>query len=240
MTINFTFKGKHCSINLSEEKERLIIENDSKYSYEKNGEKFISEDFFSNPKIVKDITRFYLKHNKSWKLINHKMGDTEKDLKINPSKKNIVVLLESPHKHEYSKKFHPIGPAKGTTGDNFYNYFCSHVIPILTSHGIRLDGRMRYEICFSNPVPYQSSLYEITKIEELDKTIRNTVWRELFKYCKAEFEKRIESYEPKIILNGCTSDLKDEVEEAIKSVQCEKMKVSHPSSWARGLGGFKI
>lgn len=169
--------------------------------------------------------------------------------------KNILVILESPHDEEYDNNFNPLQPANSSkgTGSNFFNNFTKHILPILcNSLKIKLYQKKVYRICFVEPVPYQSSLHFIHK-QDLNSNknksfnkLRNEVWKSLFVFCKDDFIKRIESYEPFIIINACTGEkntdsLRKEVKEAIdeivknnpksKIARAYKFRTNHPCAW---------
>jgi hypothetical protein len=201
----------------------------------------LNDNFFRK---VEDKHRYNL-CNKSGKWILQTPCDNQPsgvnisqcDRKITERKEsnNILVILESPHKKEYDLMFNPLSPANGKTGKNFLLCFVTQVLPILESLGLKLE-KEKYSVCFVNPVPFQTSLYEIHNKEKF-QDIRNKVWKTLYKNFQFEndFKQRVQSYKPVLILNGCTDKLQPIVESTINSLdpdnQIKKFNISHPSNW---------
>lgn len=160
------------------------------------------------------------------------------DAPITTNKANIIMLLESPHTDEYAPDFTPLGPAQGETGMGIHYHFTSHVLPMLTQAGLKLSTRREYSICLVNPVQYQASLGNI--LTELNGPLRDNVWLELWGACRQEFQRRLLTYRPVVILNGCTSKAKTQVTTAIHSFRSAQVfNTNHPSFWRRTLAGFR-
>lgn len=239
------FKEEDISVPLSEE-ERKIFSGNSKYLVKNELCLTVKECFFSESKKVEDRWRYDMSFSKGKWIFNSTDGSSinsfdkgANDKLISDGNNNFIIILESPHKDEYDENFSPLSPARGETGKCFFNYFISHVLPILESLGLKLDRKLVYSICFVNPIPFQTSLVEIHK-DGLNKSIRDKVWKALYPKIKDSFRCRLLSYKPKVILNGCTSDLKSSVLNELNIVGVQRFDVSHPSSWQRALGSFKI
>ena len=172
--------------------------------------------------------------------------DADIDLTVKVKVENVIaVLLESPHKDEYSDKMSPRGPARGATGTNFQTYFVSHVLPMLVAAGLRLEETLVYRIYMVNPVPYQASLGRL-----LDKPpkhlndLKSKVWENLWNAdCQEGFVDRMKVYKPRIILNGCTADVKQEVTNTVNSHRSsfeleQHFNIAHPSNWQKNLKPF--
>lgn len=205
----------------------------------------IDASFFSESRVVKDEHRYDLKHQEGSWCLTHPGGSDLAGIDVTPthldprdSKNNIVLLLESPHKDEYSPSG-ALGPALGASGKNIAQFFAGHAIPILHHMGLTLDEAKVYSFCIVNPIPYQTSLVDIHK-EGLIKSIRDKVWSALWDECRSDCISRLSAYRPSVILNGCTSSLKPLLFEVVSSLkEAQRFNVTHPSSWLRTFGGFK-
>jgi hypothetical protein len=153
--------------------------------------------------------------------------------------KRIVLILESPHMHEYTPNFTPIAPAQGTTGEGIR----ARMLPLLYQHqrlGLPPD---RYELLICNPVQFQASLYELHG-QALDKndpaqSVRDTTWRTLY-YGMNErdgFLQRLDRYNAAAVIVACTADLKQEVLGDVMRWAAGRVPVveasSHPCTWRR-------
>ncbi|NOQ65187.1 MAG: hypothetical protein GQ582_11810 [Methyloprofundus sp.] len=242
---------KEKALFLDSKKEEVEVFKKSDYLKIVGNKLIIKAAFFDASKRVNDVHRYNLKfiHSK-WELTkpccgkitnneivkkyNETIFQCDKEITETLDVNNILIILESPHKSEYNKQFVPKYPASGSTGQQFLRYFISHVLPLLKSEGLRLEENNTYNICFVNPVPYQTSLYEIHRKEELPSSLRNKVWKALYPKCRDDFKQRIKEYAPSIILNACTSDLKSCIngvifDEEFKDIQ--QFHAPHPSKW---------
>jgi hypothetical protein len=255
---------KRIPVAITKEEYELFSNSSSNQFFEKqNNTLRVKSYFFREYKKVKDKYRYNLISKSNAWLLTKTNGQP---IQVPPSKDDIsredqdipetdentqviLVVLESPHKKEYSEDgfFKPLSPANGTTGVNFYKYFTTCVLPILTYKGLILNPNMKYKIFFVNPVPFQTSLYEIHKINRRPKNLpknvlkelRDKIWRALYPELEQDFKARVISYSPNIILNGCTSELKDAVKATLGSIQFVQMfKMPHPSDWARIFNQF--
>ena len=136
--------------------------------------KFKQNNILSNDRIV----------NKSNICITDKVND------------RIVIILESPHKDEYSKQI--IAPAMGTTGENINKY----LLDILNKKiGNPQGDKKEYDVILMNAIQYQTSLGIDTEY------FRDRVWLTLWNkgVARDEFIRKLEDYKPDIIFNFCTN-----------------------------------
>lgn len=146
--------------------------------------------------------------------------------------RNIVLLLESPHKDEYEYNDDRIGrrkaPASGSSGRNINRYLHN-----VLSH-INEDSIVPHShVIISNPVQFQASLHAIHRlsIKGWRKTLRDNVWRTLWDepMIKQGFRHRLLTYRPSLIINACTASLKCLVSGELPNLpRCE---VGHPAYW---------
>lgn len=244
MFLEFNRKSLH--VQLSDQEENYFQSTSSFLSQNADGELMVKSGFFASSRKVGDVHRYSLQFvSGRWSLakpngeVLTKFAGKQHDQPVSGRANQLVLLLESPHKDEYDSKHQALGPALGASGRNIFTYFTSHVVPILENFGLNIDKKKEYSFCIVNPVQYQASLVDIHK-EGLIKGIRDKVWMALWPECKADFIKRLKSYTPDIILNGCTSEVKGELKGAIATVQgAQCFDVTHPSAWQSALAGFK-
>ncbi len=249
--LKFQFKNKKLEIELSE-KEVEKFSATSIFLDKGDNDWEIKNSFFDKNSLVPDIFRYVLKCSSVgvWSFLDTKKRAVDKFEIDNDSKniptegsKNIILILESPHKDEYKIKDYklvPRSPASGDSGKAIFNLFTSHVMPMLISLGLKLNESDEYNFCIVNPVPYQTSLVSIHQ-KGLISSVRDKVWKVMYPELKEIFKSKLDSYKPFIILNGCTSNLKDLLQPEINQIQnCKVFNVNHPASWQRSLSGFKI
>ncbi|TRX01467.1 hypothetical protein [Candidatus Methylobacter oryzae] len=152
--------------------------------------------------------------------------------------KNILFILESPHKSEYKhdkKNFtlKPKAPAQGYTGRNIESFIGDILkkIPELSKDN--------YCLIISNPIPYLCSLGIFT--DKLNAKIRDNVWNALWnitdekgKYIiREEFITRCKHYQPEYIINCCTANLKKNVTSCLLAhgFKHNLYTAHHPSAW---------
>lgn len=136
-------------------------------------------------------------------------------LQQRPNICNIVLLLESPHKSEYEYIDGGIGPARapasGPTGrsiDRCLGTILSRINCINAEHIV-----LNCEIIISNPIQFQASLHAIHG-QSLRKgngkwgKLRNNVWRALWSEQRDQFLTRLRGYNPKVVINACTGDMR--------------------------------
>lgn len=150
----------------------------------------------------------------------------------------IIVVLESPHKDEYSE-VNGIkvanGPAYGKTGDNFNKYF-----PLILRNAI-IDKKIvlksgHYEIIFMNGIQYQCSLGNATSKYRDELFLK--CWEN--DKCKEDFKERLKRYislgKNCVVINCCTKGKKNlqklvhnEIQDACRDVPT--YLCTHPCSW---------
>ncbi|ELC8462487.1 hypothetical protein LI063_05410 [Clostridium perfringens] len=117
----------------------------------------------------------------------------------NTNKKNLVIVLESPHIDEFNGLRCNIAPAPalGVTGCNLDKYFIELINSKINNCGIE-DGV--YNVILTNAIQYQCSLGEEPEI------YRDRVWLDLwlFKNYNSNFIQRLYKYSPDVIINFCT------------------------------------
>ena len=250
LKINFKFNDTPLVVDV------LIKENDLKKinrssrlikSNKKSSSITLCDDFFNDE--VKNKIRFILVY-KDFKWVIKKPNEDVSakfefeisDIDLKQSENNIFFILESPHRDEYSPddKMTPKVPANGKTGENLNEYFTSHVLPILIGFGLKLDIKKEYNFCLINPVPYQASLGNLYP-KGLISNIRDGMWKTLYKYTRVKFENLFNIYKPIIVINACTTEFKDSVQESINKKTSTTMKftTTHPSSWHIYFSNFQ-
>lgn len=254
MTIFIKYKNQTLELSdLGDKDKELFDQANPEYIDKINEDLIIKPSFCDDSKKVEDKWRYNLVFfNKKWQLStpNNHLDPTfecalfhEEDIKQRSGSKNIkniIFILESPHKDEYDKSFNPLSPARGSTGRNFHNYFASHAIPLLISLGLKLSEGTTYRIYFVNPVPFQCSLAQILNIEKINQKIRDEVWTKIYPHCKENFLSRLRLYNPYTIINGCTSGVKSDVRDSIITLPGLKLETSHPSFWKQSLAPFQL
>ena len=145
----------------------------AKVEYINNGWKFKENNILPNDRIAEPNI-----------LIKNKVND------------RIVIILESPHKDEYSKQI--TAPAMGTTGENINKY----LLDILNKKiGNPQGDKKEYDVILMNAIQYQTSLGIDTEY------FRDRVWLTLWNkgVARDEFIRKLEDYKPDIIFNFCTN-----------------------------------
>ena len=175
---------------------------------------------------VEDVDRYRIRHMRErLRLIPHQQREVSpetnrhNDIRPQQGGNTLVVLLESPSAHEYNgAPNHPIAPAQGQTGcgllchlDNLLdkaiqtldddNYLQNHLLD---------DTR----VVISNPIQFETSLRYAIHEKVLPRPRRETLRDRCFKklwndvpQIRWRFLKRLQIYNPSIIINSCTSGL---------------------------------
>lgn len=242
------FNRKLLPVGLTAKERKYFTDTMPFLSRNARGELVVSSKFFSDIRTVQDVHRYDLLYvEDQWvftkpggtKMLTN-FASNQHDTPIVGRPNQLVLLLESPHKDEYGSDGSALGPALGESGKNIFSLFCSHVLPILENLGMLLDKRSRYPFCIANPVPYQASLVDIHKADKLIEGIRNKAWMALWPECEVDFMNHLQQYQPSILLNGCTRDLKAEVKLVVETLPgVQQFDVTHPSAWTRSLAGFR-
>lgn len=186
--------------------------------------------FNSNARVL-DEPRGFLKYdNNQWVFYGLSQ--------INPETfEKLALVLESPHKNEFSPVGIPLRPANGITG-NKINNLLADVINNRPPNGI--NQKITYKVYLINAIQYQTSCYKILHVfpdyKDNWHTIRNYVFKVLWNTqqfnLQSDLTSRIKAINPSIIMNCVTggkshASLQQLVERVIKSNNL----YSHPSSW---------
>ncbi len=234
-------------------KQKEIIENiDKSYCKIKDTQVTIV-GIYNEDKRVHDVYRYNLiiTNNSNYKL---EQLDLDKDCKffeksrfndykakdVHNNNSTIVLVIESPHRDEYTESFQPIAPAQCTTGSKISKY----ISDILKQQNF---DNGKYNIIICNPVQFQASLYSLHKLPLSGKNtsvaaIRDKVWKEIFRLEEDNFKKRVQSYKPTIIINACTAKLKELVTKKIyNTIKCDLYQAeTHPCIWSSNTELKKI
>lgn len=182
---------------------------------------------FDNSLNVNDETRGYLIYkNGIWNFIGVAQYQGKQFEKI-------ALILESPHKDEYSSKYVPLRPANGRTGAKINSKLTGAInirhIKDIAPLSATLNPSVDYEIYIMNPIQVQASCYhefhglgqnKILNGLKISRQNTDQVFRCLFSASKGNlrqnFIDRINTYKPDYIYNCCTCTLKAVVDNAIK------------------------
>ena len=146
-----------------------------------------------------------------------------------PGSPCLIMVLESPHFHEFNEPFEDTGPAKGDTG----KYIRLHLVDAIDCTALQNAG-----LILMNPIQYQCSLGESTELYR-DKIFR-AVWAN---GGRQEFiDRLLSTFEPgDILMNCCTlgsscdsgAPLRHLVEDGIRAAlpKMDSIKRTHPFSW---------
>lgn len=147
--------------------------------------------------------------------------------------KRLALILESPHKDEYSDNHVPLRPANGKTGNSINKK--------LSSRGFlhNLEIEFDYQVLIMNPIQVQCSCYHQFKIHGFVSTSQTTnkVFRCLFNKKKGNqrdgFIQRLVQYNPDFVLNCSTYGVKSIIETAINEALTHYSDGQdvHPSIW---------
>lgn len=227
----------------------------------RNGENIeIKNEFFSEIKRVPDVCRYTFEITNNHYKIELKKGNIQdrlqqsnfSDYNIDNYSENpsIVIILESPHKDEYTIDFIPKAPAQGETGMQM----CLKLEKILSNNDLLNFKDNKYNIYIVNPIPFQTSLHFLhgqavsKKLNNESKkeyeTLRDDVWKKIWiiESIKKDFTKRIKLYNPEIIINACTKGVTDCIEKKLLKNFANKkyFKICHPSSWSYRKSNYML
>lgn len=144
----------------------------------------------------------------------------------------IAVVLESPHKSEYTMGL-PLGPARGTTGRLFDRKF-----PKLFSNSIWNSHFLSatYDVILLNGVQFQCSLGQpLNNI--INRQVRDNNWIDIFNNYggNVDIVDRLNALNPVLIINLCTkgySNLQMILDRQLKAnFNCPNTLGTHPSTW---------
>lgn len=162
----------------------------------------------------------------------------------------LVVLLESPHKLEYSNDF-DLFEAQSPLNRPFSRSKMRNQLKRLTkAAGLRWADLRSKDVALVNPVPFQASMHRFfPRKKGLNKAIRDQVWCALFHqvpWFKISLCVRLCEYAPVLILNGCTKKLQDDVHDLLRTLPFRTERVTnHPSMWSKndrllGVGEVRV
>ena len=225
---------------------------------ERNGPVHV-RDIFTRRNVVPDVDRYRLTRHPGpegcttrtrcqWVLTVHPTGDipcdpyspyNDRRIANGPDyASTIVVVLESPHRHEYAHRglARPIAPACGVTGQKLQDV----LLDMLIDHHAEIRENAR--VIISNPVPFQTSLdslYDRTRVNVYTrKKVRDEVWTALWSFdpIRRHFLDRIRAYAPYLAINACTTACREVVSRAISQLGAveqlyESDHPSNPGSW---------
>lgn len=147
--------------------------------------------------------------------------------------RNVMVILESPHRFEYDEQNNPLGLAMGKTGDNFFKLFTY----ALKQSTMKLNEGT-YSVVLSNAIQYQTSC----GLNPLNRKLRDDNWIDIYDNYggEADFKKRVFTIKPRYTINLCTggrspSGLRAKVSKSLDDFGLKKHKHyaegNHPASW---------
>ena len=186
--------------------------------------------FYIQDAVQDEIRGYLICQNGKWSFIG---VDQYRTLTHKKQCKNMVLLLESPHKDEFDSNYVPLRPANGRTGTNINKKLSSR--PFTTN----LDVNFDYQVLIMNPIQLQCSCYHQFRQNGAAGSSRTTnkVFRCLFNSNKGNlrenFIQRLKQYQADYVLNCSTCGTKSVVETAIKkALGCNSnYKDTHPSFW---------
>lgn len=204
------------------------------------GNDVLVENFFGEKNRVLDVSRYHIdaigcivRHDDICGL------ELKKELRKIGS---IVLLLESPHRDEYTEGNvydinRPLAPANGESGrkiDQHLHEVLSHIDDLC----LIVPGR---HVIISNPIPFQTSLPAVHhKSLKDDKncrwaTLRDYVWLTLWNEQRIQqsFRARLNRYNPSLIINACTAGVKNRVCTFVRQGFPNVIfyNVGHPAFW---------
>ena len=186
---------------------------------------------YTNSDKVNDERRGFLYYNNGWVFCGlNQITQSRFD--------NLVLILESPHKDEFSPAGFPLRPANGITGTKINNLLAKHVqyIP-----GLTLSKSKVYCVWIVNAIQYQTSAYHqlhtISGYSDYWRSLRDKVFKTMWDSkspfnLQADLLQRLNAIAPRVCINCVTGGksaygLRTLVSKAIPRAYC----YSHPSSW---------
>lgn len=245
--VNFNFVDKVKNIKDSNNN-NVVDSADSNWSTQKisNSDRLLYNecciDIYAGDVIKGKVKEKWFNKDNRKKEIENKQGDKVVGYdfsRITPDKtrKSIVIILESPHTDEYSldDKWNKVTPAIGSTGTKLQNNVDKLIEKVCKDY----PKGTKYQIVLMNSIQFQCSL----GISPLDEKVRDCVFSEIWKSdtIRNDFKDRLKSYNPKCILNLCTTgevkpSLNYLVQALINEIYYDKKRVElyigyHPSHW---------
>lgn len=185
---------------------------------------------------------------------DHRTMILQNQIGVEASERSLVILLESPHLHEFTAEGVPIGPLQNPASRE---KFMGHIACICA----QLSPRQSVDVILCNPIRWQTSLvslypnYEKLRAETnedktMKETVRNNVWRAVWRHEQKKGKKvrktaqdlfcqRLRQYNPSVVLNACTYDLQPEVGQVLAEISAKVgfavFHTQHPSAWPEPL-----
>ena len=211
----------------------------------------VVENMFNCNHRVPDVDRYHVtRTDRGHSLVPHQEKSESlkcsKFIDVHPEisdGRNIIMLLESPHKEEYCYGRDgplPIAPAQGRTGyairDYLPRYFDSSPSEAVPDCDYMSRCSNGSHLILCNPVQFQASLFAAGVV--LTSESKDQVWTKLWNVpgVREDFLQRLLSYNPHIIINACTKKGRGTLRTyfAAKShcfpTPCYVYEASHPSS----------
>ncbi|WP_426730754.1 hypothetical protein [Myxococcus faecalis] len=197
---------------------------------------------FTREMRVQDVWRYTLKVGQDsavTAMIPHKAGSVGGSefadrpaadvLSEQPRTPVLLLLLESPHVHEYrwvAGKLRPVAPAQGTSPGDAGGAILRY-LPLVVGK-LKLPAGS-YRVVIANPVQYQCSLGHW--YGKLYPPIRDHVWEQIWslEFIQREFAERLATCQPAAVLNCCTDALKDGVSELVLAHSHVLYEAPHPA-----------
>ncbi|WP_421193506.1 hypothetical protein [Aeromonas enteropelogenes] len=153
----------------------------------------------------------------------------------------IAIILESPHVSEYTATMTPKAPAQGTSNREAGGAIDTYIENVLTRMHIPCGI---YSLLIVNPIPYMCSLGKFFN-QKLNTKVRDHVWKEIWKISEIrdDFCNALATYQPEIIINCCTKNLKKLVHAEIKKIPTftKTYSTHHPAvNWNKYKEDLKI
>lgn len=242
--------NKHICKEILNNKENL---EDIKVYIDTDTDTIIVEGLFDENFEVNDTYRYlinledkypkFIYKNSTNYLINSEFN--ESSIKDDEKIESIVIILESPHMHEYSyknKKLEVKGPAQNKTGQAIENNILMLINELLINYKCGLE-KNEYRVILMNSIGYQTSLYSLHRkgltSNNIYIEVRDRIWSELWdkKYIKESLKNRLAQCNVKLVINACTQVGSDKINNFLdKEGYKNRIKTSHPYNW----GGFNI
>ncbi len=169
-----------------------------------------------------------------------------KDIEIDNS---ITLILESPHKAEFTyfdNDLRPVSPAQGSTGKNIEKKLKNLLEEILNNLHLCALKSGSYKLVIINPISFQTSLHffhrkSLSKYHY--KKLRDRIWQQTWEKditYKKSFNDNLKRINSNLIINACTSNLSPLVQDFLEKNFNNKIiiKTYHPSAWI--FNGFGL
>lgn len=209
----------------------MIIQLNERIIFNNNNLPNTTVNFTNGQKVVDEIRGYLIYVNSSWCFIGYSQYKT---IQRTNKLKKLAIILESPHKDEYSSNFTPLRPANGKTGKGINTKLTGR------SFIANLNTSVDYEVFLMNPIQFQCSCIHFIG-NNANSKITKQIFRALFNKkngnLRSDFISRLKNYNPDFILNVCTSGLKtgvvkNAIKEALPQILANQYKEDkHPSVW---------